>query len=674
MLKIRNLKIEIETKSKKFGREIEFNTNGLTIVKGDNHSGKTTLASAIFYGLGMEELLGGKNTIALDSILTTKVPDGGLDLDVITSAVFLEIENDLGRYVSLKRYIKHYDIDPRIVEVTENGTSQFYFLHDGGSAINELGFHNFLERFLNFRLPSVPQYEGGESKLYLQVIFNACFIEQIKGWTDFFAAIPNYGIKDAKKRIVEFILDLNTFEYEKQKNQYEDLKKEIVLDWEKQVVKIQDKVQSISGAVIHLSEEPMGMELLAKKTFEVIFLLNQEQYSIDGYINKLTERKEEISQALQRPKSDTEKKIGQLKERLVGTLKVLHEIGTSKESKKGELEKLEKEQTHLEEEIKKINYLLKIDKYTNTTDHTHKLFERKCPTCDSPLADSVYKNIQVMGLEENKQYIKSQIEILKAYTKALQKEIANEESYFNQIAEEHEANKKIIEYLEKDLVADTQLPSYASMKELVLLEDKLEKLHNIKKELLGAYQEFKEIARRWDDNERLKLPYEMSLEDNYKLKLLDSAFKILLKDFMYGSKREDQVWISPRDPNKYFPMVKIGDETPQPIRYNSSASDFVRSIWAYLIALYEVTTHKQGYHPGLFLFDEPAQHAMTESSQAALFKKLSILGCQSIVFASFENEADDKQDKYSEVTKDLEDDSYRTVVIENRAIEVLSEI
>lgn len=667
MLKIRKLKIEIDTKSKKFGREIEFFTNGLTIIKGDNHSGKTTLASAIFYGLGMEELLGGKNTIALDSILTTKVPDNGLDLDVITSAVFLEIENETGERASLKRYIKHYDIDQRIVEVTENGISQFYFLHDGGGAVSELGFHNFLERFLSFTLPVVPKFEGGECKLYLQVIFNACFIEQVKGWTDYFAAIPNYGIKDAKKRIVEYILELNTFEYEKQKNKYEDTKKEIILDWEKQVVKIQDKVHSISGNIRNLSENPISTESLSKKTYEVIFMVDQEGLEIDKYIKKLTDQKEEISLALQRPKSDTEKKIGMLRERLARTLKILHEIGTSKESKKSELNKLEKEQIHLEEEVKKINYLLKIDKYTNSADHTHKLFERKCPTCDSPLSDSVYKNIQVMGLDENKQYIRSQIEILKVYIKALKKEIDNEENYYNQISDEYESDRKIIEYLEKDLVSDTQLPSYASMKELVLLEDKLEKLHGVKKELLKTYQEFKEIALRLDNNERLKQPYEMSYEDNQKLKLLDSAFKILLKDFMYGSKREDQVWIAQKDPNKYFPMVRIGDET-QPIRYNSSASDFVRSIWAYLIALYEVTTHRHGYHPGLFLFDEPAQHAMTETSQAALFKKLSILGCQSIVFASFENETDDKQDKYSEVTKGLAPDSYKTVVIENRAI------
>lgn len=668
MIKIRNLKIEIETKEKKFGREIEFFTDGLTIIKGDNHSGKTTLASAIFYGLGMEELLGGKNTIALDSILTTKVPDGGLDLDVITSAVFLEIENEFGRCATLKRYIKHYDIDQRIVEVTENEISQFYFLHDGGGAISELGFHNYLERFLNFTLPEVPKFEGGECKLYLQVIFNACFIEQIKGWTDFFAAIPNYGIKDAKKRIVEYILDLKTFEYEKQKNKYEDTKKEIILDWEKQVIKIQDRVQSVSGNIKNLSENPIGTELLSKNTYEVVFIVDEEAITLDAYIKQLSDKKDELSQISQRPKNDTEKKILALKARSAETLKILHEVGTSKESKKSELDKLEKEQIHLEEEIEKLTNLLKINRYTKSTEHTYKLFEQKCPTCDSLLSDSVYKNIQVMGLEENKQYIRSQIEILKVYIKALKKEIANEENYYSQIFEEYESDRKIVEYLEKDLVSDTQLPSYASMKELVLLEDKFEKIHILKKELLKVYLELKEVAVRWDTNERLKQQYEMSFEDNQKLKLLESAFKILLKDFMYGSKREDQVWIAPRDSSKYFPMVQIGDEPSQPIRFNSSASDFVRSIWAYLLALYEVTTHRHGHHPGLFLFDEPAQHAMTETSQAALFKKLSILGCQSIVFASFENETDDKQDKYSEVTKGLTPNSYKTVVIENRAI------
>ena len=310
---------------------------------------------------------------------------------------------------------------------------------------------------------------------------------------------------------------------------------------------------------------------------------------------------------------------------------------------------------------------MKIRNYTKGADNTIKAFEGICPTCENPISPTLYKHIQVMGLQENKDYLKSQDEILKTYISVLEKEIDNEEKYYNQLKEEYEADKEIISYLEKDFVSDKNLPSLATMKELVNIENKLNRLNSINKELIELYIELKEIAKEWDANEKTKAPYEMSFDDNKKLKMLEDNFKILLKEFIYGSKRDDQIWIAKKDPSKYFPMVKIGDEIPQPIKYNSSASDFVRSLWAYLISLYEVSSVKNGNHLGLFLFDEPAQHAMTEPSQTALFKKLSKLNCQSLVFASFEDVTDNQRDKFDEIVKGFKED-IKIIEIGKRAI------
>ena len=60
MLKIRALKIEVNTTSGLYGAEFSF-SNGLNIIRGDNSTGKSSLFQSIIYGLGFEELLGGKN-------------------------------------------------------------------------------------------------------------------------------------------------------------------------------------------------------------------------------------------------------------------------------------------------------------------------------------------------------------------------------------------------------------------------------------------------------------------------------------------------------------------------------------------------------------------------------------------------------------------------------------
>ena len=112
----------------------------------------------------------------------------------------------------------------------------------------------------------------------------------------------------------------------------------------------------------------------------------------------------------------------------------------------------------------------------------------------------------------------------------------------------------------------------------------------------------------------------------------------------------------------------MGGDKPQSIKHNSSASDFVRSIWAYLIALYEVSSLKNGNHIGLFLLDEPAQHAMTDPSQAALFERLSKLNCQSIVFASFEDKKDEEVDRFQKMTEKIEEGKLNVIEIGERAI------
>lgn len=668
MLRIKSLKIEIETSDKKFGRTINFQTKGLNIIKGDNHSGKSTIASSIFYALGMEELLGGRNISALDSILTTKIPYGKeLDLDIKTSKVLLEIQNEKEETIILTRYIKHYDIEPRIVEVNSNGDKKLYFLHDGGSASRENGFYNFLENFLGLNLPIVPTYEGGETKLYLQIIFNAFFTEQIKGWTDFFAAIPNFGIKDSKKRIIEYILNLDTFEYEKRRNNYENTKKEIILKWEKQAIKIKEQVENTSGIITGFPKEVMGQELLSTKKYEVFFKMEDEKLTLNEYLKKLIVKKNELEANIYQPKSRIEEKILKLKTKLKASFEILSNSESEIKLKHKELQNFELEEGKIDLKIKDLTDLLKIEKYSNTTSNTAEVFKGKCPTCKNPISESVYKNLEVMGLKENKEYIKSQKDILVTYIKLLKKEIENEENYYKQLQEEYEADKGVIEYLEKDFISNKNLPSMAIMKELLNIENNVNKITRLSKDLVFLYKELKDISEEWDKNEKAKDKYQMSSFDINKLNLLQSSFKILLKEFKYDSKRDDQISISKQEFSKYFPVVTIEDGKPQNIKHNSSASDFVRSIWAYLISLYEVSSLKNGNHLGLFLFDEPAQHAMTEPSQTALFKKLSKLNCQSLVFASFEDVTANQRDKFDEIVKDFKKE-IKVIEIGSRAI------
>lgn len=46
------------------------------------------------------------------------------------------------------------------------------------------------------------------------------------------------------------------------------------------------------------------------------------------------------------------------------------------------------------------------------------------------------------------------------------------------------------------------------------------------------------------------------------------------------------------------------------MKFDSSASDGIRVIWAFTMALLQVSIDKDGNHPGVIIFDEPAQQSI----------------------------------------------------------------
>lgn len=85
-----------------------------------------------------------------------------------------------------------------------------YFLHLEGDTKRERGFYFWFSKFLDWKLPQVPNHNGKDTPLYPSVLFPAWFVEQKKGWSSILATIPTqFGIKESKKRALEFLLSLD---------------------------------------------------------------------------------------------------------------------------------------------------------------------------------------------------------------------------------------------------------------------------------------------------------------------------------------------------------------------------------------------------------------------------------------------------------------------------------
>lgn len=116
-----------------------------------------------------------------------------------------------------------------------------------------------------------------------------------------------------------------------------------------------------------------------------------------------------------------------------------------------------------------------------------------------------------------------------------------------------------------------------------------------------------------------------------------------------------------------MPLTQLETGEKYNIRFDSSASDFIRCLWAYYIALMQTSLKDNGNHPYLLMFDEPKQQDMSEDGFRTFMRKLSEFTSEQIlVFASFEN----KEESFLSTTEGL---TYNLIHIKEKLIKPLAD-
>lgn len=209
MLRINRLKIIIKTIEGEFGFDNTFDKKINFIASKGNTRGKSSCIEAIYYCLGLEELIGGKGEKALKPVFRDRLEYQNKEIFVLESEFYLEIINENKEIRTIYRTVKKEGYNSDLVKVYFGNITESLqeavryedmYVHSQGAATNPKGFHTFLEKFIGLNLPIVPTYDDNERKLYLQVLFSGIFIEQKKGWADLFACLPTYmKIREPKK-------------------------------------------------------------------------------------------------------------------------------------------------------------------------------------------------------------------------------------------------------------------------------------------------------------------------------------------------------------------------------------------------------------------------------------------------------------------------------------------
>ena len=427
-MNIRAIKLRIETARGEFGFKYEF-SRGLTVIRGSNSSGKSTLFNCLMYGLGMEELIGGKGEKVLPYAVKEFFMQGDTRIAVENSEVFIELENSSGSSITLRRAIRNAVRQSKLMEVFEGahlttgvelGTPRPTYLFDPGSAQRQEGFFQVLEGFMGYELPQVPTTAGGMTKLYLQTIFAALAVEQKRGWTDYIANIPFFGIRDARIRVTEFLLGLGVFERQAERARLDAQSVEIDSAWRK-VYDTLRQAATVNGVVIDgLSATPTSTfdpatVLLVKSDGKTktpladqVSLLRTEHSTLGAKAE--TYGKASGAEALQ----ELETASAELQR-----LSVLHERATANLTlQKAALEELRQLLAETSEDLDRNKTALKLRslgaqmELEVATDH--------CPTCHQTVDDTLLLEIvsgPQMDLNTNIEYLDSQRRMLQSQIK-----------------------------------------------------------------------------------------------------------------------------------------------------------------------------------------------------------------------------------------------------------------
>ncbi|MBO4491870.1 MAG: AAA family ATPase [Lentisphaeria bacterium] len=608
---------------------------GLNVIRGNNSSGKSSLISAIYYALGFEIILGKKGAEALRSVFfkSGKSEKKAGEFTVLESYVLLQVTNSSGNTITLRRYAKSDHINPKLIEVAAGDVLshpeqkikwQPYFLHDPGAASHEQGFHHYLASFLQLQLPEVLDMNGRNHPLYLECLFPLMAIEQKNGWGSIQRTTPSYGIKGIREIAFEYLLDLDVFELQRKKSSLRQNETNIKNQFDLLHSECKKLASEIGGVLCNF---PCKISSVAND-FYIEIMIDGKTFDQDSfllYLRQCLERnkikqKEMLngSELQQRELENTDQQISILERRF-------SDIKNQWNIEKSAIGELIKHRDSILHDIAITRDLIKLKNYGAESIDTSKNI---CPVCSQRIPESLdVSDRNVMSLEENLSFLESEKDALNALCSGKEKSVAMIESLANQMADELNILRNRSRDLNYDLthgggVSRSLLREEIQLSEkIAFVSKKIEMIDELNKQLHILSQKYGDYLAN-----RETIPTEYFSElDQKKIAYFSDKFADLLKVF-HCTNQAGEIQISKEN---YKPMINNLD-----LVFDSSATDGIRMIWSYTIALMLVSQQFTTNHFGIVFFDEPGQHQMDESDFASFIQELATCSGFQIILAT----------------------------------------
>ena len=643
--RVRQLRLIAETGAGTFGRELVF-PDGLNLIRADNTHGKSTVMQSIIYALGLEAMVDPRHDVPLPPAMTDTLRDSdGREHAVSESYVMLEIENGEGSRLTCQRWVTHERMDRHLVRTWRGGTlsqpssahqQEDYFVRRPGAAVSERGFHHMLTEFLGWELPMLARDEGTEVPLYLEMIFPLLYVEQKRGWGGIQATMPTYGIPNARRRAIEFILGLGVYRRARERNELLGEIERLRAEYRQSLAEFRGRLEG-TGVILQGLENEMPTSWPAVEPALMAAIDENRWAGLPELLRTLRERHRSLVEEEVPTAEEASRELEQglrTNERLLGGLTAAAtELRQSLALDEDQLSSLQRHIEALEEDRRR--YRDAITLKSLGAEELSILEGDECPACHRPLpvALVVPESPPPMSLEQNAGFIAEQIQTFRL----MQSDAEHHRDVGSQrlaaLRSRVEEVRQEIRAARSTLVSPSGLPSVAAIREQLRLEDRISALDEIDQDFVGLLERLRPVieeAARAREH-LLALPKErLDTEDEEKLAALEQSVVSQLRDYGFLSFSVDTIGISQ---DNYLPTREGFD-----LGFVTSASDAIRIVWSYLLGLLEVAREHPTNHPGLLMFDEPRQQAADPVSFQALLRRAAGVNRarQQVLFATSE--------------------------------------
>jgi hypothetical protein len=648
-LRLRQLEIRVRTMRGIFGVRLPLQPKGLVVVRANNTSGKSTCIQSLIYALGLEAMLtASQQPPPLQYAVLERFQYGDEEVQVDESEVLLEMENRQGDIVTVQRAIVSRTRKSNLVTVwrgpllsNPRGTYEKadYFVRVEGAAQRPLGFHTFLTSYLGWTLPTVTRFDGTEAPLYLECIFPLIIIEQKHGWSGIQARMPtHFRIREMGKRAIEFVLKLDSYEIAERRQRLRDQIAGVSQRWGRLVAELDTKIGALGGVVRGLPREPVS-EWPIVPAPECLVFDGKEWDRVQAAALRASARLQEISRKDIPPVSAVAQRVADDLRNAQKQLAAM-EMMAARAVRDNEVE--EAQNTSIRERIVALegdlqNYQDLKRLRDIGSDLKLAVATGRCPTCEQEINDVLLPQVATappMSFDDNIKFISGQLAVFRTMLNDSERVLDARRRSVTAIQSKMQELRANIRAYKQTLTSASSGASAADVRERMALESSLQAHQSITEQLDSALEQLELLSREYAEYSAAldKLKSDTSDQDEGKLQALQASFVSQLDQYGFSSIRPPSLLHISRE--TYRPTYEGFD-----LGFNLSASDMIRTIWAYLYGLMEISRVWDTNHPGLVVLDEPRQQQADKVSFAQFAKRAAEAGAagQQVLFMTSED-------------------------------------